>query len=344
MKNMMLCTAFAAVFLLAGAGLSVYGSGRPQGDGLPEEVVIGYQIIPNGEIIAKDRGWHEETLGVPVKWVQMNSASETNTAIAAGSIDFGLGGSSGIAAGIATGVPYKVIWIYDIIGDNEALVARRGSGIREVSDLAGKTVAVPFAATTHYHLLAALGLSDVGQESLKILDMQPPDILAAWQRDDIDATFVWEPTLAKLIELDGEVIVTSRTLAEDGFLTGDIGVVRSGFAARYPELVVKYLETQVRAIRFYRENPQEAAASVAGQFKLAPEEAARQMNSLVLLSGEQQLGEAYLGTAESKGQLASVFKETADFLVRQKTIRSAPGLAQFAEAIDPSYLEQVLGR
>ena len=98
-------------------------------------------------------------MGVPVKQVQMNSASETNTDAAAGSIDFGLGGSSGIAAGIATGVPYEVIWIYDIIGDNEALVGRRGRGIGSVRDLAGKVVAVPFAATTHYHLLAALVLA-----------------------------------------------------------------------------------------------------------------------------------------------------------------------------------------
>lgn len=76
------------------------GSGAAEKTGKPEEIVIGYQIIPNGEIIAKDLGWHEEELGVPIKWVQINSASELNTAIAGGSVDFGLAGSSGIAAGL----------------------------------------------------------------------------------------------------------------------------------------------------------------------------------------------------------------------------------------------------
>ncbi len=320
------------------------GSGKADQAGKPEEIVIGYQIIPNGEIIAKDLGWHEKEMGVPIKWVQINSASELNTAIAGGSVDFGLVGSSGVATGISTGISYEIIWIYDVIGDNEALVVKKASGINSVKDLAGRKVAVPFASTTHYHLLTALRLEGVDPESLEILDMQPPDILAAWQRGDIEATFVWEPTLAKLVELNGEVILTSREIAAQGYLTGDIGVVHKDFAEKYPEYVVKYLKSQVRAIDYYRAYPDKAAASIANQFKISEKEAARQMKSLVLLSGKEQLTEEYLGSSTQKGKLAEVFKETADFLVSQKTIRSAPELNAFREAINPSYLEKALGK
>ncbi len=320
------------------------GSGAAEKTGKPNEIVIGYQIIPNGEIIAKDLGWHEQEMDVPIKWVQLNSASELNTAIAGGSVDFGLAGSSGIAAGLSTGIAYEVIWIYDVIGDNEALVAKKGSGIRSIKDLAGRKVAVPFASTTHYHLLTALRLDGVDPKSLDILDMQTPNILAAWQRGDIEATFVWEPSLSKLIELDGEVILTSREIAAQGYLTGDIGVVHKDFAEKYPEYVVKYMKTQARAIDYYRSDPDKAAASVANQFKISEKEAARQMKSLVLLSGKEQLASEYLGSSGQKGKLAEIFKETADFLVTQKTIRSALDLDAFRDAINPSYLERALDR
>lgn len=336
---------WAVVFLvLVGTGLgplhSVYAAGRSEST--REEVVIGYQTIPNGAMVAKQLGWHEEHLGRPVQWVQFNSGSELNAAVAAGSVDIGLGGSSTTVAAIAQGVPARVIFIYDIIGENEALVIRSGSGITEVADLVGKRVAAPFGATTHYHLLAALEEAEVDPESLTILDMTTGDILAAWQRGDIDAAFVWEPSLAALLELGGDVLITSGELAELGYLTGDIGIVREGFAERNPELVVRYLETQLRAIALYREDPQAAAAAVAREFEMPVAEAARQMAGLKLLSGPEQLGSEYLGTSATPGALVEVFYATAQFLVEQQTIGQLPDREVFRNAIDASFLERAV--
>lgn len=325
------------------AGLAAAGSAETDSSA-PEKIVIGYQAIPNGQIISKDFGWFEEASGVPVEWVQLSSGSELITGLAAGSIDFGLSGSSGIAAGIANSVPFEVVWIHDIIGDNEALVVKQDSGITEVKDLAGKRIAVPFGATTHYHLLAALELEGIDPETVEIFDMQPLDVLAAWHRGDIDGSFIWEPTLAKMLESGGEVIIYSRKLAEAGYLTGDITVAREGFAEKYPELVTQYIESEVKAVSFYREDAEEAAAAVSRQFDIPEEEAARQMRSLVLLSGEDQLEPQYMGTSDSIGKLASVLKATADFLVTQQTILESPDLAVFESAIHPEYIENVLGQ
>lgn len=315
----------------------------PDGDRMPARVVIGFQAIPNGEIVIKNLGWHEEHLGVPVQWVQFNSGTELNAAVAAGSVDLGLGGSSTTVAAIVQGVPADVIWIYDIIGDNEALVVRADSEIEQVRDLVGRKVAAPFGATTHYHLMVALELAGVDPSDLTILDMTPADMRAAWQRGDIDAGFVWEPTLAAMLELDGRVLITSGQLAEQGFLTGDIGIVRRGFAERYPEFVIRYLETQIRAIEFIRNSPEEAAAAVGREFGIDQREALRQMESLVFLSGEEQLSSAYLGDSRSAGDLVDVFMATAEFLAEQRTIRQAPDRSVFEEAINPVYLERAVG-
>jgi taurine transport system substrate-binding protein len=326
-----------ALFAVAGAWVA---DGRAQAR--PDKVTIGYQIIPNNEIIAKALGWHEKAMGVRIDWKQFDSGRDVNTAIAAGSVDIGLVGTSPAAAGISAGVPYEVIWIYDVIADNEALVVKKGKGIKAVKDLAGKKVAAPFGSTTHYHLLVAFKVFGVDPKKATILDMQPPDMLAAWQRGDIDAGFVWEPTLIKMVESGGEIILSSRALAERGFLTADVAVVRKGFAEKHPDLVVRYLGSLSRAVDFYRKEPAEAAKAVAKEFNIPPAEADRQMKTLLMLNGKEQLGEKYLGTSAKRGGLAKALKDTADFLLEQKTIRSAASLEAVRKAINPSYLEKAV--
>ena len=193
----------AGLVVAAFAGWAITPVPEVSAQAKPEKVTIGYQDVPNEEIIAKQLGWHEKEMGVKIDWKKFDSGRDVNTAMVAGGIDFGLGGSSPAANGLSSGVPYEVIWIYDVIADNEALVVKKGKGIKEAKDLVGKKVAAPFGSTTHYHLLVALKVFKVDPKKVKILDMQPPDMLAAWQRGDIDAGFVWEPTLIKLIESGG---------------------------------------------------------------------------------------------------------------------------------------------
>ncbi len=305
-------------------------------------VVIGYQAIPNGELVAKQLGWHEDTLGAPVRWIQFNSGSELNAAVAAGSVDLGLGGSSTTVVAIAQGVPARVIWIHNVIGENEALVVRNGSGIRSVSDLDGKTVAAPFGATTHYHLLTAMDLAGVDPAEVRILDMPPTEMLAAWTRGDIDAGFVWEPTLAAMLDSGGRVLISSGELAAQGFLTGDIGIARNGFAERHPDVVVQYVRNQIRAVELIRSDPRRAAAAIAAELSLEAEEARRQMDSLIFLDASEQLSADFLGSSEAPGSLVEVFLETGRFLAEQDTISSAPNRSRVVDFLAPRFIEEAL--
>lgn len=301
----------------------------------PQKITIAYQVIPNEEIIAKALGWHEKELGVKVEWRQFDSGRDVNTAMASGGVDIGLVGSSPAAIGISNGLSYEVIWLYDIIGDNEALVVRKGKGIKKVTDLAGKKVAAPFGSTTHYHLLVAFKEFGLDPKKATVLDMQPPDMLAAWTRGDIDAGFVWEPTLVKMIEAGGEVLVPSRVLADKGYLTADVAVVRKEFADKYPQIVAAYVKSLSNAVKMFREKPQEAAKAVGKEFNLSEQEALRQMKTMAFLTAEEQATPKYL-----KGGLAKALKDAADFLVSQKTIKSAPDLGAFQKAVVSKYADQ----
>ena len=317
-------------------------SSRSNAGGMPKELVIGYQAVPNPETVVKDLGWHEKALGIPVKWVKYDSGRHVIAAISAGNVDIALVGSSPCAAGISKEVFMEVIWIHDVIGDGEALVVKKKSVISQIKDLAGKRVAVPFGSTTHYHLMLALKLSSMDPEQLKIINLEPGEMPTAWEKGDIDAAFVWEPTQSKLLENDGEVLLSSRKLAERGFPTADLCVVRKDFAAKYPSVVIQYLKNLDKAVKLYRSKPEEAASAVARQFGISPDKASQQMKGLIFLTGEEQLSGKYMGDMQLHFGLYTTLKDTADFLEKAKEIESSPPLPVFMRAVIPSYVEEII--
>lgn len=300
---------------------------------------IGYQAIPNGEAYAKAKGWYEKELGVPVELKSFESGRDINTAIAAGSIDIGQLGTTPVSVGISKGLPYQVIWIHDVIGDAEALAVRNAAAIKSFQDLIGKKVAVPISSTAHYSLLNALKINGIDAKSVKILDLQPQDIYAAWQRGDIDAAYVWEPVLGKLLT-SGTVLVSSRGLAQKGIVTADIEIASNDFAKKHPELITKYIGLQIKAHAALQKQPDDVIATIAKAFAVDNAESKKQIDGLVWLSAQEQLSSAYLGTSKSKGNLANTLKATADFLVAQKAIDKAASLETFQKAVHPEFIEK----
>ncbi|MGD2013553.1 MAG: ABC transporter substrate-binding protein [Desulfobacterales bacterium] len=309
---------------------------------MPKELIIGYQVVPNPETVVKELGWNEKELGIPVKWIHLDSGRHVTKALAEGSVDIGLVGTSPTAAAISQGIPIEVIWIHDVIGDSERLVVREDSGIDRMVDLVGKKVAAPFGSTTHYHLMVALKLANVKADAVNIVNLEPGQMPNAWERGDIDGGFVWEPTLSKMLEKGGKVLLSSRELAERGFPTADLCVVRKDFATKYPSVVIKYLKILDKAVRFIRSKPQEAAAAIARQFDISPEDAARQMKGLILLTGEEQISGKYVGNMQLHFGLYTLLKETADFLMNAKELESSPPWPVFMRAVNSAYVLEAL--
>lgn len=307
-------------------------------DDLPDQVVIGYQAFPTAEIVMKNLGWYEQALGRPVKWVPVSSGMQAHQALTAGALDMALLGTSPTAAGIANGIPLQVIWIHDIIGDNEALVVKKDSGINIVKDLVGKTVAAPFGSTTDYHLMVALMLNRVDSRKVTMIHLEPRDMLAAWKKGEIDAGFIWMPTLASMIEDGGKVILTSRSLAEKGFPTGDLGVVRTEFGEKYPRAVVLYLKMLDRAVKYIKAKPDAAAKAIAQELGMPLEDAEKQMKGLIPLTAMEQNEGKYFGGAHWNFGLYTVLKETADFLADQGVVKDLPPREAFMKAVNATFL------
>ncbi|WP_123043249.1 ABC transporter substrate-binding protein [Cohnella candidum] len=325
--------------LLAGCGTD---KAKSEGSGkLPKEVTIGYQVIPNAELLVKTLGLAEKKFpDVKINWKPFDSGRDVNTAVAAGSIDLGLAGSVPVAIGVANKLPYQVYFLHDIIGDAESLAVRKSEGTQSIKDLAGKKVAVPFGSTSHFSLLSALKSEGVDPASVTILDLQPQDILAAWQRKDIDGAFVWNPTLGKLLADDGTVLVSAKQLADKGIITADVGIVRSAFAKDYPDFLKQYVSVLDEAVQSYRDHPEDAAKALAPVLSTDEADALAQTKQLVWLTSKEQQDAKYLGSKPEESGFADVLLQTGQFLVEQKQIPSAPSLGDYQKAINQAALQQ----
>ncbi len=304
---------------------------------MPETMRIGYQVSANAELLAKALGLTEKAFtNTKVEYISFSSGRDVNTAMAASGIDVGLIGSVGVAVGIAQNLPYQPYFIHSVIGEAEALAVK--DNISSINDVRGKKIAVPFGSTSHFTLLSLLKLENIPENELTILDLQPQDLVAAWQRGDIDGGYIWYPNLPKLVDNGGKILVTSADMAKQGVITADLGVVRTEFADQYPDAMKKYVEVLDEAVNFYRQSPEEAGEKISTELGISPEESLQAMNKLIWLTSEEQADAQYLGTPDQVGNFAGVLKESAQFMVTQNTIASAPDLEKYQSAIRNDFL------
>jgi taurine transport system substrate-binding protein len=334
----------AAAITVAGlAGCAVDHSGQ-QAD--KPTIRIGYQTFPSGDLIVKNNKWLEEALpDYNIKWTKFDSGADVNTAFIANELDFGALGSSPVARGLSAplNIPYQVAFVLDVAGDNEALVARNGTGINTIADLKGKRIATPFASTAHYSLLAALNQNGLSPSDVQLIDLQPQAILAGWERGDIDAAYTWLPTLDQLRQT-GKDLITSRQLAKDGKPTLDLAAVSDDFATANPEVVDTWRQQQARALRTIHDDPAAAAKAIAAEIGLSPAEVEGQLKQGVYLTPEEVASPEWLGSDGKPGNIAVNLQSASQFLADQKQIPAAAPLQTFQDAIYTKGLPGVLDK
>jgi taurine transport system substrate-binding protein len=321
-----------AVATLALAGCSV---DQPGQEADKPTIRLGYQSFPSGDLIVKNNRWLEEALpDYNIKWTKFDSGADVNTAFIAKELDFGALGSSPVARGLSAplNIGYKVAFVLDVAGDNEALVVRNDAGVNTIADLKGKRIGTPFASTAHYSLLAALNQNGLSANDVQLVDLQPQAILAAWDRGDIDAAYSWLPTLDQ-IRQTGKDLITSRELARNGKPTLDLGAVSDEFANAHPEVVDIWRQQEARALKLIHDDPAAAAKAIAAEIGLTPEEVAGQIKQGVYLTPAEVASAEWLGSDGKPGNIAANLQSASQFLAAQLQIPSAASLPTFQDAI-----------
>ena len=215
-------------------------------------VTIAYQTSAEPAKVAQADDTFAKESGASVDWRKFDSGSSVVRALASGDVQIGNIGSSPLAVAASQQVPIEVFLLASQLGSSEVLVVKKS--ISKPDDLIGKRIAVPFISTTHYSLLAALKHWGIKPGQVQIVNLQPPAIIAAWQRGDIDGAYVWAPAVNEL-EKDGAVLTDSSKVGEWGSPTLDVWVVRKDFAEQHPDIVKAFARSALAAQKAYLDDP-----------------------------------------------------------------------------------------
>jgi taurine transport system substrate-binding protein len=331
---------FGKTFLAAALGALALMTGPAQA--AEKTVVVGYQTDALPSSVGIANGDFEKATGAKIDFRRFNSGAEIFAAIASGDVQVGYVGSSPFAAATSRGLDVKAFYLASISGVDEALVVRNGSGINSLADLKGKRLAAAPVSTDHYQLLALIKSLGLTEKDVQVFAIPQPEIVAGYNRGDLDGGFVWDPALTEL-KKNGKVIVTSKDVADKGAPTFSAWVATAAFAKEnpgflkaYAGVIDKYQTSFVKDKAAWgpdSDNAKVLAKLLGG----TPQDQASALKNLSLLPIDAQLSDSWLGGGEKSG-LAGILKDTSVFLKDQKKISDVlPSYAAFVttDAITP---------
>jgi len=240
--------------ILIGAGL-LWGTALGAG-----AVRIGYlqsDLHQLAVFVALEKGFFlEEGVDVTIGGI-FKAGPEEMTAFASGGLDVGYVGEAPAVVAVGNkAADVKIVGQANLEGS--AIVVRKGSGIKTVKNLVGKTVAVPgYAQVQDFLLRKALAQNNIPAKSVNVIILRPPEMIPALESKQVDAFVAWEPYPAKAVSSQiGEVLLYSGKIWPNHPCC--VVVAEAAYLKDNPKVIKGFLRAHVKATRFIQENPEEA--------------------------------------------------------------------------------------
>ncbi len=305
-----------------------------------KEVTIAHQDMIVPFRVQQAAGAVEKATGYKINWKMFGGGGDVIKAMASGEVPIGEVGSSPATAAAAQGLDVQIVWIIDDINDAEQLVVSAKSGITKLADLKGKKIATPLASTAHYQLMFALTKAGINPKDVQIMNMRPPEIAAAWERGDIDGTFIWDPVLSKVRAGGGKKIISSSDVAKMGAPTFDALMVNKAWADKNKEFVTALVKEMAKANATYKADKakytkdSDQVKTIAKVVGAKPEDVPAALADYGFPTPAEQASNKWLGGG-ANGGAAKAMANTATFLKEQGRITDIP--KDFSKFVNPEY-------
>jgi sulfonate transport system substrate-binding protein len=215
-------------------------------------------------LIIKKEGWLEKTLGpdVKVNWTQSVGSAPANLALRSGAIDVGSTAGSAALLARSNGSPIKTIDVFDQ-PDWAALLVPKGSSIKSLSDLKGKTIAAYKGTDPYFFLVQALNHAHIPLSDVTIDNLAHPDGKAALENGSVPVWSGLDPLLSTSVDTAGsKVIYDNINYNSYGFLNAT-----ESFLSKSPDIAQVVVDAYEKARVWAIAHPTQSAdilASVAG--------------------------------------------------------------------------------
>ncbi len=259
MRSVRVWATWAAAAVILGAGVA---GAQPEVRSLKIGTARDPQLATE-LAVAKYKGFFEQE-GLNVEISYFVSGAEMMSAVAARQLVLGSMGDSPAINLRAGGHPVKVIARMADISGTQQVVAR--PGIARGEDLKGKKVGLQVGSSAEAVLGGFLGEHGLKMSDIEVVNMSPPDQVAALGRGDVQAISVWQPFVLRAKQAGGHALAA----ANRSFIPGQEGpkkyyavhavlVGREEFLKQSPKTVEAALRAMIKAAEFARGNPDETA-------------------------------------------------------------------------------------
>lgn len=303
-------------------------------EGVP--IRIGWQPAQEARFyMARELNYFEQE-GLKPEYVKFTAGPPAFAALQSKSIDINLMGAVPAVSAISQGIKIKIILLEDDSSMVEGLVVKPGSGINKVGDLVGKKVGATKGSTSWFALFKALDFYKIDPKRVQILDLPFPTLIPAFNKNDVDALWVWSPWVNKLMVEGNKVICRDRDV---GVQFGTVWVAREEWLKENPEAAVSFLRALDRGTSAFKKDPKTLEKIIGVQLGLTPEVVVDLLSREYYPDFSEQANPAYGLSLVSPGGLAKALQGISDFMYSQKINASAPSMSEY---VDPSFLKKSL--
>ena len=202
------------------------------------------------------------------------------------------------------------------------LVARQE--ITKPEDLTGKIVGFPRASGGHYYFGRYVKKHRLPADRIKVKNLQAPEMVAALERHDIDAFFLWEPWLTKAVQLVEGAHVLARSGDDNVYVLTLYNYYSQGLINDVPRAVAA-TRALVEATDYCATHQEDAAQLAAKAFRVPEADMKLYMTRI------------HFRVELPKDVVTTNFQEAAEFALSQDIIKKTPDWNDF---IRPQFIQE----
>ncbi len=239
-----------------------------------KSVSLDYAYYNPLSLVLRDQRLVEKALGpgAEVTWVLSAGSNKALGYLRGGSISVGSAAGAAALLARANGAPVQIAGVF-AEGEWTAIVIRKGSTLRTLADLKGRSVAATPGTDPFIFLVHALGIAGLTLGDIRLVPLQHSQGRLALDRGDVDAWAGLDPFMAEAELESGDVLAyRNRSFISPGTL-----VVREDVIASAPETIRAVLAAYETARLWALANPTGVADLVAKSAQLPVDVASRQL-------------------------------------------------------------------
>ena len=255
-----------ALKIVGGTSLAALSSRFGHAQAALQPIQMGIQIFTGAVATVWVNNKIPEKRGLSVEGKQMADGRSVRDAMISGQLNAGTMNITPFIVG-AGAASLTMVGVVSLGGDTVGVMAKKGAGINSIADLKGKKISVSTGSTTaNIFIQTVAPAAGLKPGDYQLINMRPPDQVAALAAGSVDAITSFEPYLT-VAEKEGIGTMLMRFGQIDPNPT--CLVLSPTLIEKSPETVQAFMKSWLEGVDFWKNNPSRVAEVLHEQYNTA---------------------------------------------------------------------------